>query len=74
MGRRSARQAQYGPDRARARKGNAQFGTGCAECWQYRQGHGERRHEGRGNLPGSVSRARRNGADELHGAAFQEES
>ena len=48
-----------GRDRGRARKGDAQFGGGCAEYRRCRQGHGERRHQGRGDLPGSVPRARR---------------
>ena len=51
---------------ARARKGDAQSGRGGAEHRRCRQGHGERRHQGRGDLPGSVPRARGDGADELH--------
>jgi hypothetical protein len=44
----------------------AQFRGVCAEYRRCRQGHGDRRHQGRGDLPGSVPRARDNGADELH--------
>src|SRR5262249_14185739 len=35
------------------------------------KGHGERRHQGRGDLPPPVSRARDHGADELHGSRAQ---
>ena len=66
-----ARQAQHRRDRARARKGDAQFGAGGAEHRRCRQGHGGRRHQGRGDLPGSVPRARDDGADELHGPCAQ---
>ena len=58
-------------DRSRTRKGDAQAGGGCAEHRRCRQGDGERRHQGRGDLPGSVSRARGDGADELHGSCPQ---
>ena len=71
MGRRSARQAHHGRHRGRARKGDAQSGSGRAEHRRRRQGHGERRHQGRGDLPGSVPRARDDGADELHGSCPQ---
>ncbi len=67
MGRRTARQARHRRDRQRARKGDAQFRGGRAEYRRCRQGDGERRRQGRGDLPGSVSRARDDGADELHG-------
>ena len=68
MGRRPARQAQHRRHRARARTGDAQAGRGGAEHRRRRQGHGGRRHQGRGDLPGSVPRARDDGADELHGS------
>ena len=71
MGRRSARQAQHERHRGRARKGDAQFGAGGAEHRRCRQGDGGRRHQGRGDLPGSVPRARGDGADELHGSCPQ---
>ena len=48
-------------------KATLNAGRGRAECRRCRQGHGERRHQGRGDLPGSVPRARHDGADELHG-------
>ena len=35
------------------------------------QRHGGRRHQGRGDLPGSFPRARHHGADELHGSCPQ---
>ena len=58
-------------DRGRARAGDAQAGRGGAEHRRCRQGDGGRRHQGRGDLPGSVPRARRHGADELHGSCPQ---
>ena len=39
-----------------------------AEHRRCRQGHGQRRHQGGSDLPGSVSRPRHDGADELHRA------
>ena len=36
------------------------------ECRRYRQGHGECRHQDRGDLPGSIPSACGHGADELH--------
>ena len=58
-------------DRARARAGDARLGRGGAEHRRCRQGHGERRHQGRGDLSGSVPGPRHDGADELHGALPQ---
>jgi isoquinoline 1-oxidoreductase beta subunit len=53
------RQAQHGRHPARGREGNAQFGAGRAGRRQRRLGHGERRHQGRGDLPGAVPRPMR---------------
>ena len=52
-------------------KATLNAGGGGAEHRRCRQGHGERRHQGRGDLPGSVPRARGDGADELHGSCPQ---
>jgi isoquinoline 1-oxidoreductase subunit beta len=49
----------------------AEFGGRCAEHRRCRQGHGERGHQGPGDLPPPVSRARDHGADELHGSCAQ---
>ena len=63
-----------GPEReGLQRRHRAADGDSLAEAsrrwtqgWRCRQGHGRRRNEGRSGVPGTFSRARHDGADELH--------
>ena len=67
MGRRPARQAQH-RRRSRDELEQATLGPGAVaqNDRRRRRGHGGRRDQGRGDLPGAVPRARHDGADELH--------
>ena len=65
------RQSQDGRYRGRTRKGDAQSGRRGAEHRRCRSSHGERRHQGRGDLSGSLPCACDHGADELHGPCAQ---
>src|SRR5262249_51311077 len=65
------RQAHDRSGRKRARTSDAEFGGRGAEYRQRRSSDGERRHQGRGDLPPPVSRPRDHGADELHGSPAQ---